>query len=722
MTTSPPAAGADPRPGLEWALVLGVFAVVLAVTTAWLAIDRQPPEWDYANHLEHAVRCEQDLAAGRLGDVFARSSFYPPLVPCAAGLVLRWWPSDVAFGEVVVLAFLGIGMAATYVTGRRFAGGPGGVIAATAFGTAPSVVSHAVHFQLDVPLASMVVVALAGVLATEHFERLGWTIVTGLVVGLGMLTKPPFLVYVLPPIVVVLAGTRGGRAWRHAGLAAALAVVVALPWYGPRLLGLPMQVQNRSFKQAMEAGAPDALSAVSLAHYPLNFPRAFGVIAVLLLVVGVIVAVRRRSWFVLAGVAPFLVFLALQNKQVRYTLPLLPMAAVVAGVGFAALPRWMRRPAVALVAVCAALQLSSTAFAWPASVVIAGIPLTDPGPPSGSRWPQRQILDLIARDSGGATPTVSVTANHAHFSPSNFRYYAVRDGRPVTIARAWDGEPVGIEYMILKTGDVGPPWTADKSRRIADRLARDASLARVFPVIGEFPLPDGSTASVRARRLEPGPELPPDVVARAIERGLRARLLEVSRDVEGLAIRLDYDEGILRGRIRRLDISLARATLGELRRRAPALLRVHDLHLALHDVLVNPWSAARDGRFDPLDAGRLTVERATIEAADLRSFMGQIRGLARSTLALGPGFADVRLHAIGPDVSARVRLAAAPDRPFALIAERVRVGGVPVPAPLVNWVIRNFDPSPGIAARLPFPAVVRPITVTPTAIKVGTSD
>lgn len=704
---------------MEWAAVAGLFVVVLSIAVVWLAIDRHPPEWDYANHLEHAVLCARDLAAGDLRSVFARSSFYPPLVPCAGGLVFRLLPSDVVFGQIVILGFLGMGMAATYVLGRRFAGGAGGVVAAMFFATAPLVVNLALRFQLDVPLAAMVVVALVALLATERFERPGWAVVTGILFGLGMLTKPPFFVYVGPACLLVLAQTRGRRSWLTAALTGLLAGLVALPWYGPRLIGLPAQIQNRSFKQASEAGFPEALSGASLAYYPLNLPVQFGVVASLLLLVGFGVALRRRSWFLLAGLAPFVVFLALQNKQTRYTLPLLPVMAVVAGVGFAALPSVGRAAAGIAIVVGAAFQLSSTAFAVPATVRVAGIPLTDPAPPNRSEWQHRPIFDLIARDSAGARRRVSVTPNHPHFSPANFRYYATRDDLPLRIARAWEGEPIGIEYMILKTGDIGPPWTIEKARRVAERLAADDDLARVFPVIGEFPLPDGSTASVRTRRIPVVLDTSPDGLARTVERAIRARLGDVTRDVEGLEVRMDYDAGILGGRIKRLKISATVATVGELRRRQPALLRLHDLRLVADDVLFNPWSATHAVRFDLLDAGHLAIERATIEPVDLRSFLGQVKGFARTSLALGAGFADVRFDAPGPDVSARIRLIAATDRPFALIAEQVRLGGVPVPSPLVNWIIRNFDPSPGIAGRLPFPVTVGPVTVTPSAIRIG---
>ena len=85
-----------------WALVAVVAAGVVVVAAVWIAVDRTPPEWDHANHLERSVRCAADLDRRDWRMVLARSSFYPPLVPCLAGAVYRWWPSDVAAAQSVV--------------------------------------------------------------------------------------------------------------------------------------------------------------------------------------------------------------------------------------------------------------------------------------------------------------------------------------------------------------------------------------------------------------------------------------------------------------------------------------------------------------------------------------------------------------------------------------------------------------------------------------------
>ena len=49
----------------------------------------------------------------------------------------------------------------------------------------------------------------------------------------------------------------------------------------------------------------------------------------------------------------------------------------------------------------------------------------------------------------------------------------------------------------------------------------------------------------------------------------------------------------------------------------------------------------------------------------------------------------------------------------------VRVGGIPVPAPLVGWVFRNFDPSARLGDRLPVPVEMGAVRVAADAIRIA---
>ena len=714
---SAPAAGT----GREWALVGAAWLAIALCVAVWLAIDNRPPEWDHANHLQRVVACARDLATGDWRMILERSSFYPPIVPCAAAVAYRLMPTDVAAAQVVMLLFLGAGMAATYALARALADGTAGVAAAWIFGSAPFVVFSALRFQLDLPLATLVAVALLVLIRTEGFTRVGWSLVAGGVFAVGMLTKPPFAAYLLPPVVWLLVEERSRPALGNAAFAALVAGAVSLPWYGPRLVGMPRQIAFRAVTHAAEEGKPPTLSAVALAFYPTSLPVQLGVLATVLLVAGIVVALmRRQGLVVVAFLAPLALFMLLRNKDLRYTLPLVPAAAALAGLAVAALGPRLRGVALAVLAVVGGLQVSAVAWAVPPPVTLPGLgtPWVLASPPAGGDWRQRDFLRIIVQDRAGRPAMVSVVPNDNYFSVSNFRYYAVRDELPLRFTRPWEGEPLGIDYMILKTGDQGPDFSEAKSRRVIERLARDPALARAYPVIAEFPLPDGSTGMLRARRITDPAAAPPEALARRLEAAMRRRVGEVARDVDGLEIRLSYDAEIARGRIQRLEVTARAATAGELRKRDAATLRLQHLRFVAADVLINPY-ALEAGRAELLDVGRFRLEQMEITAADLQAFVAGLKGFRGTRVQLVPGAIDLVVEQPGPDLAARVRLVPAADRPFALAVDRARLGWVPLPRLLVDWVVRNYDPTPQIADRLPFRVEVARVSVSEQAIRVG---
>jgi hypothetical protein len=702
-----------------WVL-LGVFAALAVSAAVWLSIDRRPPEWDHANHLERAVHCVRDLQAGDVRAILERSSFYPSLALCLTGALSLALPVETA-AVAVMFAFLALGMMAVFKLGRVLGGGQTPVVAALLFATAPFAVYSTLRLQLDLPLTAMVALGLVTLLATDNFGRRGRALVFGLVCGLGMLTKPTFALYVAPPAVLLVV--RGGRrALAGAGLAGLVAALVSLLWFGPRLLGLGAQIEARFFAQAAEAGHPEPFSLAELTFYPRWAAYEFGLGLAALAAAGLVVMVARRRLFLLtATCVPFVVIELIRNKNLRYALPLLGALAVLAALGLRALPGRIRRVAAGALVVLGLAQVSAVLSGVPPNVWIPGLATrwVPASPPQGADWRQREILAAVEQDRHGVPATVSVVPNFALFSVSNFRFYAVRDRLDLRFVRVWDDPPLGIDYMVLKTGNQGSAWTAGKSRRATDLVTGTPDLARVYPVILEVPLPDGSTASLRARRVPPVTDVSPAQMAAAIEAGLRRRLGGVARDVEGLQLQLVHDQGILQGRLQRIEIRAAAARLGEFGRVETSQLRTHDLHLVVDDALVNPWSALGAGRFDPLDARRVRLEAATVRLADLQSYVAGVKGFRRSTVEADGDALVVTIRQAGPDVSARVRLLPADDRPFAIQARRVRVAGVPVPDALVSWVIRNFDPIPRIVNRLPFPVEIGPVSVQGQVLRVS---
>lgn len=93
--------------------------------------------------------------------------------------------------------------------------------------------------------------------------------------------------------------------------------------------------------------------------------------------------------------------------------------------------------------------------------------------------------------------TVAIVPNCDHFSVSNFRYNAAHLGVPIRMMRAWRGPPFRVDFVLVKTGSQGPPWTAERIERITRAVTGgDPYLSEVFPVVGRYTLPDGSVGSL----------------------------------------------------------------------------------------------------------------------------------------------------------------------------------------------------------------------------------
>jgi hypothetical protein len=108
-----------------------------------------------------------------------------------------------------------------------------------------------------------------------------------------------------------------------------------------------------------------------------------------------------------------------------------------------------------------------------------------------------------------------------------------------------------------------------------------------------------------------------------------------------------------------------------------------------------------------------------VDEADLLAFVRAQKGLRHATLALEDGVARARVSVIGPAVTARVRLVPGRDgAPFALGVEGVRVGGVRLPAVLVDWVVRHLDPTPRLR-RLPVSVTLATPRILPGRLEIG---
>jgi hypothetical protein len=229
-----------PRP---WARVLlprltaaawGAIAVTMlfiGITCWWLSQDRGIPVFDAGLHLGLALSVHRELSSGHILEALTLTKPYPPFAYLIGALGITVGGAGVAspiIAENVVFASL-LALGCYQVGKRAFEPWAGFGAVVFALGS-PLAIAQFHVFMIDTPEAAMVAVSVWLIIATEGFSRVGTSALAGLAVGLGMLTKEPFVFFIVGVLGVTIV--RGGwRRWRGLVAFTTVALIVALPWY-----------------------------------------------------------------------------------------------------------------------------------------------------------------------------------------------------------------------------------------------------------------------------------------------------------------------------------------------------------------------------------------------------------------------------------------------------------------------------------------------------------
>jgi 4-amino-4-deoxy-L-arabinose transferase-like glycosyltransferase len=358
-------------------LLLGLLILArLALAGWWLATDSGVLDTESGRHVQRAW---DGFNAMRNGDAlwfFGDGTEYPPLlyVIASAGAVLGGLHVDalVAAQDVFAIPALGLGCygAASVAYGRI-----AGLVAAVVALGMPIMGSVFHMFLIDTTQAAAAALALWGILACDRFSRVGVSALAGAAVGLGMLSKQNFPLFVAGPLLVIFL--RGGwRHWRGLLVFAAVAALLTATWYWSEIARTVSLVHGASGEPAGSAAAgaatPLRWTAKNLAWYAWSFFDVAVLLPLMLVVVagGVALSLRflRRpakhdyTPELMAGVlVSYAALTWIQLKDPRYALPMLPYFAVLAGGGVALMRGRARVAAMAFIGLFALVNVLGAA-------------------------------------------------------------------------------------------------------------------------------------------------------------------------------------------------------------------------------------------------------------------------------------------------------------------------------------------------------------------------
>ncbi len=524
-------APARPRTSLRWKLltVAGLAAAVWLLNAWWLSHDSRPPVWDMAAHQSYAL----NFLGGRFADpagipVGQLSGVYPPLVHWLIALAFAAFGADPSIAPLANVPATVLLFWAVYELGERLASAWAARWSCVLTAAVPYLVWMSRETVLDYWLTAWVAAGLAVLLRTNGFRDLRASLVLGVTLALGLLTKWIYPVFLLFPLVYVAIRERVWRSRlqvRNAALASLCVIVLSGIWYLPRLTALAHYFSENAQVGALE-GEPEILSFQSFVYYVRLlegyqlFALLFGLFAVSW---GMIWQKRCRSDCSLVAwtiVVSWLGLTLIRTKDPRFSMPLLPLLTIAPAAWIATWPGgWKARLGKAwlVLVLCFQIYLTNAGVSWlPEQVILLrgyqGSLRWDwnlylqqyfdiLGPPRLEHWKQEEILSRIDADASetGLRRSLGVVVDLPRFSAANFHLSARFLGLPIRVYRLVLTErgvlPLAeVDYVLTTDGQQGMAWTTGT----AAALTRLISQSDAFRLVARFPLPDGSNASLFA--------------------------------------------------------------------------------------------------------------------------------------------------------------------------------------------------------------------------------
>jgi 4-amino-4-deoxy-L-arabinose transferase-like glycosyltransferase len=352
------------KPHLNKLLLSSIFLVLASSTVLWTLEDRTPPSWDPSHHMVSAYDYYRPLAhfdlRGFARDFFGNKQYYAPLIHLiTAGAFLIFGASrlsGIAVNFISLAVLLGsvsyIGRA-VYCRDDKDEAQEIEHASATQFetdstaltlGAVAALVSTSYHFNawlmhdafLDYPLIALVALSFALLIRAGDFSKRSDAMKFAVAAGLGLLAKQTFaFFFVLPAIYVTIRilAKRDRKAIINLALAASVIAAMAAIWYVPHMRDV-IEIYRINKQGAIDENEPALLSRDSLIFYfhslismqmQMPFALLFGIGLIYSLIRSRKQSVMLYLWL-LSGIGAF-TFIA--NKDVRYTVPVLPAAALL---------------------------------------------------------------------------------------------------------------------------------------------------------------------------------------------------------------------------------------------------------------------------------------------------------------------------------------------------------------------------------------------------------
>jgi 4-amino-4-deoxy-L-arabinose transferase-like glycosyltransferase len=239
-------------PGRSQAIALALLALLtifhLVNNWLWLSENVTWTGWDRPRHLAWSLNYAailDDPSLQALFEVMVSDPIRPPFFAASAAITYKLFGRSADVATMVNIVYMAIALAATYGIGQRWGGRRLGLVSTVLLAFFPMFYTMSRHFYLEFAMTAMLALTVYLLLATDGFRRRGTSLLFGLSLGLGLLTKRTFAVFILLPVIVAILNAgllpaawqrlkqRPRIHWKNALVALFGGLAVAALWYLP---------------------------------------------------------------------------------------------------------------------------------------------------------------------------------------------------------------------------------------------------------------------------------------------------------------------------------------------------------------------------------------------------------------------------------------------------------------------------------------------------------
>jgi len=531
------------KPPVELIGVSLIWLVVAVSDRIWFRMDRSVPAWDQADYLNSALDYWQmwQHPQGFSGDWWTQMWMLSPKIPPLTYLLTIPFQNLLGLGSdqtnAVHLLFSAILFASVYGLGTRLFNPTVGFWATVLCAIFPGLYHHRLQFLLDYPLTAMVTLSFYGLTLwwfSKSDQSWRFSIGFGLTFGLALLTKQTALFFLFIPLLWITATILKQRQWQRflqLAIALLLSTAVIFPWARTNWLLMLTSGKRATVDSAIAEGDPALTSLDAWTYYFKLVPAHLSWPLLIIPIIGLVFYIIKNyslsgnqqhhpfsdfaklnlnwislKWLSLFWVGGYFISSLNINKDFRYTLPLVPVLAIILAYFLTLFPqRWGRKIRRFTVSLGIILMIFNL---WPiGSYPVRQVMRTlNPGNEHhvylGNPWPHEQVIAEIIQSQPNLKANLGVLPSTPEINQHNLNYYGGLQDSQVYARQVGTKEKNvlkdvrSMSWFVTKTGQQG---SVDRVQDAQQMTMQILEKSPEFSLKKQWLLPDNSFLNLYQR-------------------------------------------------------------------------------------------------------------------------------------------------------------------------------------------------------------------------------